>query len=95
MLFSSALAAPEFDLKQLQGSWWSDPGNQTSDFSIDGDKVWLDFDGEYHPCRIEGDILIFELGHGLVENRIISIEGDRLVLEYPPTKERTVLTRAK
>jgi hypothetical protein len=93
--FSSGFAAPPFDLKQLQGAWWSDPGTTTADFAILEDKVWLDFDGEYHPCRIEGDILIFELPHGSVRNRIVSIEGDRMVLEYLQTKERTVLTRAK
>ena len=73
---------PRYTLDQLQGAWWSDVDNPTADFFIDGDKVWLDYDSEFHPCRIEGDILIFDLGEeiGLVKNKIISFEGDHLVL---------------
>jgi hypothetical protein len=95
-LFSVSLsAAPKFTLKQLQGAWWSDPGNPTADFAIHGDQVWLDFDSGYHPCKIEGDILIFELGPdiGSVKNKIISVKGDRMVLESVATKERRTLTR--
>jgi hypothetical protein len=97
MLSSSGLAASSFDIKQLQGAWWSDQKNPTADFAISDDKVWLDFDSEYHPCRIEGDTLIFELGStmGSVRNRIISIEGNRLVLEDELTHERRALTRVE
>lgn len=97
MLSSSGLAAPPFDIKQLQGAWWSSQESPTADFAIAKDKVWLDFDSEYHPCRIEGDILIFELGPvlGSARNRIVSIEGDRMILEDELTKGRRVLTRAE
>jgi len=94
MLFSSSFAAPPFKLEQLQGAWWSDPGNITADFGIDGDQVWLD--SLYYPCRIEGDMLIFQLPDGVtVVNRIISLEGDRLVIENQFKKEKIVLTRVK
>lgn len=97
MVFVSSLAAAPYSLDQLQGAWWSDPNNTTADFAIDGDTVWLEFDSVYHPCKIQGDMLVFDLGpeHGKVENRIISVEGDRMVMESPATKERVVLTRVK
>ena len=89
-------AGSTFKIEQLQGAWWSDLHNPTADFAIDGNEVWLDFDSKYHPCRIEGDILIFDLGGGeLVRSRIVSINGDRLVLETPPGKGRRILSRVR
>jgi len=32
----STFAAAKFELKQLQGAWWSDSANPTADFSIEG-----------------------------------------------------------
>lgn len=94
MLFSSSFAASPVELEQLQGSRWSDPDNITSDFGIHGDEVWLD--SRYYPCRIEGDMLIFELPDAIsVVNRIISLDGDRLIIENQLTKETIVLTRVK
>ncbi|MFC2133670.1 hypothetical protein ACFLTH_03560 [Bacteroidota bacterium] len=91
----SACTPSEFTLEKLQGAWWSDADNPTADFFIDGNQVWLDFDSEFHPCRIEGDILIFDLGEelGLVKNRIISIDGDRLILEDNINKKNRLLFR--
>ncbi len=92
----SAFAASKVELGQLQGAWWSGPANPTADFSIEGNQVWLDFDSQYHPCRIEGDVLVFDLGDlGLVKNRIISLKGDKLVLEHLETKQKRTLTHAK
>lgn len=94
MLFSSSFAAESYKLEQLQGAWWSDMNNITSDFGIDGDQVWLD--SLYYPCRIEGDLLIFELPDvGDIVKKIISLDGDRLVIEHQSTKQRVVLTRVK
>jgi len=97
MLFSSAFADPAFDLEQMRGSWWSSLDNTTSDFSLRGDKVWFEIDDQHYPCRIEGDILIFDFGpqEGELKQRIVSFEGDRLVLEYLDTKKRRVLTRVR
>jgi hypothetical protein len=90
-----AFAEAKFELKQLQGVWWSDPGNPTADFSIEGNQVWLDFDSQYHPCKVEGDVLVFDLGDlGLAENRIVSLEGNELVLEHLETKQKRRLTRS-
>jgi hypothetical protein len=88
-------AAPKYKIKQLQGAWWSDFKNPTADFGIQGDQVWLDFDSAYHPCRIEGDILIFELGPelGPVKNRIVSIKGHHLVLQNLASEKKWFLTR--
>ena len=79
----------QFELKQLQGAWWSDSASPTADFSIAGDQVWLDYDSQYHPCKVEGDVLAFDLGDlGLVKNRIISLKGNKLVLEHLETRQR-------
>jgi len=95
MLFT-IYAVANITIEQLQGAWWSDFHNPTADFSINGNEVWLDFDAQYHPCKIEGDLLIFDLAEGgLVMNKIISIDGDRLVLETPEGKNRLVLNRVK
>lgn len=48
-----------YGLDQLQGAWWSDFKNPTADFAINGNLVWLDTDSQYHPCRVEGDRLVF------------------------------------
>ena len=82
-------------MDQLQGAWWSDADNPTADFFIDGNQVWLDYDSEFHPCSIEGNILIFDLGEelGLVKNRIIIIDGDRLILEDNINKKKRLLFR--
>jgi hypothetical protein len=97
MLVSTSLfAAPKFEIKRLQGAWWSDLKSPTADFAIQGDQVWLDTDSGYHPCRIEGDVLVFDLGgeRGPVKNRIISLKGDHLELEHIATKKKWSLTRA-
>ncbi len=90
-------AAAKFEIKQLQGAWWSDFKNPTADFGIEGEKVWLDIDSKYHPCRLEDDVLIFELGPeiGSVKSRIVSIKGDSLVLENLITKQKSFLTRRR
>lgn len=95
LLSLSLSAVPKFKIKQLQGAWWSDLKNPTADFGIQGEQVWLDSDSGYHSCRIEGDILIFELGPeiGPVKNRIISVKGNHMVLESLTTKQRRSLTR--
>jgi hypothetical protein len=96
LLLLSAYAVAELRIEQLQGAWWSDMQNPTADFAIHGDEVWLDSDAEHHPCRVEGDILIFELGGGeLAQNRIVSLQGDQLVLESPEGGQRRTLTRAR
>ena len=96
MVFASAFSAEKYELTELQGAWWSEPANPTADFSIQGDQVWLDYDSLYHPCRIEGDVLVFDLGDlGYVRNRIISLTGNKLVLEHIATKQRRVLTNEK
>lgn len=84
-----------FKIDQLQGAWWSDLKNPTADFAIQGNEVWLDYDSQYHPCKIENDILIFNLGEGIgnVKKKIISIKGDALVLEALDSKKRTKYIR--
>ena len=70
-------------LEDLQGAWWSDSGNPTADFGIDGDQVWLDPEAGLNPCRIVGDTLVFDLDGGgrQVRNRILRLAGDTLLLE--------------
>ena len=84
-----------YSLDQLQGAWWSDYTNPTADFMIQGNEVWLDYDAEFHPCEIKGDLLIFNLGEfiGDVESRIISLSGNTLVLESLDTQNKTTYTR--
>ena len=94
MLFNASAAA-QFRMEQLQGAWWSDRQNPTADFAIHGNEVWLDSDAGYHPCRVEENILIFELGAEVVWNRIVSLQGDQLVLEAPEGGQRRTLSRAK
>lgn len=91
----SSCTSQRFTLDQLQGAWWSDTDNPTADFFIDGNQVWLDYDSDFHPCRIEEDLLIFDLGEdlGLVKNRIIDLSGNRLVLENTIDKEKQTLIR--
>ena len=93
----SACFAAKVGIEDLQGAWWSDSGNPTADFAIQGNQVWLDYDSQYHACKVEGDVLVFDLGEdlGLVRNRIVSLEGDELVLEHLETKREYTLTRAK
>lgn len=94
MFFSSSFAAAPYTLEQLQGSWWSHPDNQMSDFGIHGNEVWID--SIYYPCRLEGDMLIFVLPDvPEIKKKIISLEGDRLVVEDQYTKTTTVLNRVK
>jgi len=96
LFVTSAFAAESYEIAQLQGAWWSDPANPTADFSIAGDQVWLDYDSQYHPCRVEGDVLIFDLADlGLVRNKIISLKGNMLILENIKTKQRRTLTHVK
>lgn len=92
----SLSATPKFTMDQLQGAWWSDVGNPTADFAIDKTQVWLDYDSAFHPCRIEEDILIFELGPelGQIKNRILSLDGNHLELEHLDTKSKWSLNRA-
>lgn len=93
----AACVGSSVGMDDLQGAWWSDEGAPTADFGIRGQEVWLDSDTAYHPCRIEGDVLVFELGEGLGEarQRIVSLEGDRLVLESVVTGERRTLKRVR
>ena len=96
LIVASAFSAEKYEVSKLQGAWWSDPANPTADFSIQGDQVWLDYDSQYHPCRIEGDVLVFDLGDlGSVRNRIISLSENKLVLEHIETKRRRTLTNLK
>ena len=91
----AAFAASAISIGQVQGAWWSDQRNPTADFAIHGDRVWLDADAQYHPCRIEGDILVFDLGagQGEVRHRIVSLKGDEMVLEHMPSRQTVTLKR--
>ena len=93
----SACSAETVGNGELQGAWWSDSNNPTADFAIHGNQVWLDYDSQYHPCTVEGDVLVFDLGPGLgsVRNRIISLKDDKLVLKHMETEQERTLTRAK
>ena len=86
-----------YSLDQLQGAWWSDFKNPTADFAINGNSVWLDSDSRYHPCRIEGDRLVFELsgGQGAVVNKIVNVGNDTLLLEDAVTNARILYKRVK
>ena len=96
MLLPTSGPTAQFRIEQLQGAWWSDFQNPTADFAIHGNEVWLDFDAGYHPCRIEGDMLIFELGGGeTVKSKIVSLQDDQLVLETPEDGQRRTLRRTK
>lgn len=72
-----------FDIRQLQGAWWSQEPSPTVAFAIDGDEAWFDYDSNYHPVRVEGDVLIFDHGPemGLAKSKIISVGNGRLVLQ--------------
>lgn len=67
------------------------------DFAVRGNEVWLDYDSRYHPCRLENNLLIFDLGEelGNVKNKVISIEENRLVLEHLGSRKRTTYIRAE
>lgn len=95
VLSPSSHAVPSLD--DLQGAWWSSGTNPTADFSIRDEQVWLDSTGTYHPCYIDEDILVFELGEamGTVRNRIISLEDNELTLESLRTGKRRVLHRKR
>jgi hypothetical protein len=91
----SAFAAAHVSLEQLQGAWWSDTQSPTAAFAIRSNEVWLDSDSKYHPCKIEGDILVFKLGEkkDTVKNRIISVNDNLLILENVQSKQRWRLRR--
>ncbi len=94
LIFNKSLYAGQlFSIEQLEGTWWSDKSNPSADFSIRGNKVWLDVQSKYHQCWIEDDVLIFELGWGKVRNRILSINEVQVVLENLDTKQVSTLTR--
>jgi len=98
LIVASACVQQGPDIGQLEGAWWSDPGSPTADFLIDGDQVWLDSFENTNPCRVEAGILVFDLtgeGAGLVRNRIISLEGDTLILENEDTHQMSKLTRMR
>jgi len=97
LFITSPLGAAKHTIQVLQGAWWSDLNNPTADFAIEGNQVWLDTDSQYHLCEIRDGVLIFDLGEGrgFVRNKIISIKGDRLVLEHIQSKKRTTYKRAK
>jgi hypothetical protein len=80
---SLAAHAQQFTIEQLQGAWWADLDAPTAAFAISGDEAWFDYDAAYHPCRIEGDVLVFDHGPdiGMARSRIIVLERDQLVLE--------------
>jgi len=102
-LFAAVMAgalvscSTSYRLDQLQGSWWSDFKNPTADFAINGNSVWLDSDSRYHPCRIEGDRLVFELsgGQGAVVNKIVNVGNDTLLLEDVVTNTRILYRRVR
>jgi hypothetical protein len=95
MAAASVSCSAFYSLNQLQGAWWSNFNNPTADFAINGNLVWLDTDSRYHPCRIEGDRLVFDLseGQGRVVHKIVSIEDDALLLEYGLTNTRILYRR--
>jgi hypothetical protein len=97
MAVASVSCSAIYSLDQLQGAWWSNFKNPTADFAIAGNLVWLDSDSRYHPCRIEGDRLVFDLsgGQGLVVHKIVSIEDDALLLEHVLTNTRMLYRRIK
>ncbi|HET7006449.1 MAG TPA: hypothetical protein VFK65_13185, partial [Candidatus Binatia bacterium] len=86
-----------YSLDQLQGAWWSNFNNPTADFAIKGNLVWLDTDSQYHPCRIEGDRLVFDLpgGQGAVIQKIVGVGNDTLLLEDVVTNTRILYRRVK
>lgn len=75
--------AAQFSIRQLQGAWWAQEPSPTAAFAIDGDSAWFDYDNNYHPVRVDGDILIFDHGPGLglAKSRIVSLGNGRLVLQ--------------
>lgn len=94
---SAEKQAQSVSLDDLQGAWWADddPKAPTAAFAISGEDVWLDRLGDYSPCRIEGDFLIFDLTrkNELIKNKIISLEGNKLVIQWQSGEFKT-LTRA-
>ena len=94
---TSVSCSTNYSLDQLQGAWWSNFNNPTADFAIKGNLVWLDSDSQYHPCRIEGDRLVFDLGggQGPVVHKIVSIDDDTLLLEHMLTNTRILYKRVK
>ena len=79
----------------LEGAWWGNFGAPSAEFAIQSDQVWLDYDSRYHPCKIDGDSLVFELGEGVgeVRNKIVSLDGNTLTLEHIRSGETRVLKR--
>ena len=97
LLFLAGAACGDtvYRMEQIQGSWWSDPDAPTADLAISGKQIWLDFDSAYHPAWIAGgDTLTYDLGEGMgtIRHRIVSLEGDVLVLERVRPGETTTTT---
>lgn len=91
----SAFAESVITIDQLEGAWWDERDDPTAAFAIFNSHVWMDYDSKYHPCKIEEDILIFELGGelGTVRHRIISIEENWLLLEEVESKRKWTVRR--
>lgn len=90
------VSAQAFELTELQGAWWEESNAPTAAFAIHGDQVWVDSISDYRPCRIEDNLLIFELGpDAVVKNRIISLDGNEMVLESLATGNERSLIRVE
>ena len=70
-------------MSQLQGAWWAKEPSPTAAFAIQGNQVWFDYDSQYHPVKVENNILIFDHGPvlGVHKSKIISVGNGRLVLQ--------------
>ena len=93
---SNAVGNESLDLSMLEGAWWDDQTAPTAAFAIHDSEVWIDYLSDYRPCSLDGDVLIFEIGPNMhVRHRIISLEGDEMVLEHLSTGRKWSLRRVE
>ena len=90
LVIPTACSAKGYDLKDIQGDWWSNCEAPAVEFSIKGAEYSGDF-YDSHPLTLEGSIINFR--NGFVEGhsvnvsfkpreyRILSLSNDAMLLE--------------
>ena len=83
-------------ISALEGAWWSDTTAATADFAIHDSQIWLEYDSQYHPLKIEeGGILVYDLGPelGRFERIIVVLDEDKLILKDDEGQTTTYVRR--
>ena len=80
--FFTIAVAQDYNLNQLQGSWWSNEKDPVAAFAIKGNVMFGDWEYKAH-CKIKGDILYVDYGseYGIMKHKIISAGKGKLILQ--------------